>query len=193
MNLNAFPLLFLVLSLSFSGCVTRLPYTPPTSGKTAYLRVIAKDSADYFAWTKHISNTCSQESPNFPTLGAEDQTDTVTVGFPDSSTPNWDHFERVIPSDQAFKISVYTLKRVSFGDGIFVFAPGGAETIRSKAWSCHVEASFVPKQSTYYEMIYDFSPEKCNIAVNEISNQGQPIARSPVQTTVQQSTCEQYL
>lgn len=168
--LNNNSTVFLILAgitLTFSACSVT-PYTKPTSGPTARLRVIADNSADYYAWSQDASRICGRESPNLKQLGGDTTPDQESVGLPDKSSPSFDRFERIVPANKPFKILVRTQRRVDLGLALFALNPVVQGQIQSAAWSCYGTVTFIPDSERSYELHYQFERHKCAVQLEEL-------------------------
>ena len=168
----------ILASLGLTGCGTL--YSNPSRGPVANLRVIADKSEGYFVFTRDITQICSRSSPNFPMLGANRKPDLETHKMPDGASPSYDRFERIIPANSPIKLLASSMRVVGFGEGLLGTTSAGANAMRNSLWGCNLRYTFTPEEGRNYEVHYGFSPEHCDLSIEDISTLDGKLVRKKV-------------
>jgi hypothetical protein len=125
-------------------------YAPPAGGATATLRVTSSPTSPFFIWTREITTTCSRDSPNFPVLGP-----TSKPGQFGNFTAAQNRFEGPILAGTQVRL------------GVMGSTTASANPVTQEALACNYNIAFTPQPGARYDLRFDFTTARCDVALTE--------------------------
>lgn len=153
---------------------------------SAKLRVVLNDPKRYFLWASLIApSTCKQVEVLWP-LGGDNKPDPARVGMLDPKPVDNSNSETRIPARKTI-LRFSSLATVDAIDVLFAMTPTTQADIRARTPSKCPVAEFEVESEQQYEIDITVGPQRCEVAVYQLSEGQGNVDRHPVAFT--ESAC----
>jgi hypothetical protein len=167
-----------IVAIGCAGCGAPL-HKDYAEADSAKLRVVLNDPKGYFLWASVIApSSCKQVEVLWP-LGGDNKPDPARVGMLDPKPVDNSNSETRIPARKTI-LRFSSLATVDAVDVLFAMTPTTQAEIRARTPSKCPVAEFEAESGQQYEIEVTVGPQRCDVAVYQLSEAQGNLDRRPV-------------
>lgn len=175
----------LLVTMSCVGCGGVPVYTDYAGPDAAKLRIALNDPKHYFLWTSFVDLSTCKASAFLKSLGGDSGADTARIGMLDEKPIDNGNVERHVQGGQNTTMQFSSLAVSGVGDVLLGLTPDKQSEVRDRTPSKCPMVTFPMNGGQQYEVDVAVGPQKCEVAVYELSISEGELKRSRMEFIVQ--------